>query len=58
MRTVRYVVASLLLVLTLTANAVEPRERATRQRSIFDKIIIAIQFVLQPLSDGLIPPHP
>lgn len=58
MRTVRYAVVVLLLALSLTAGAVEPRERAPRERGILDKIIVAIQFVLQPLSEGLIPPHP
>lgn len=56
MRT-RFLMLVFVLAVTVTSNAA-PRETEPREPRFFDRIIRVVKYLMQPLGDGIVPPHP
>jgi hypothetical protein len=54
----RYGTFTLLLAFSLSVAAAESRDRAIREPRFLTKVVRVLKFVVQPLGDWIIPPHP
>jgi len=54
----RFATALVLVLLLASTAAAKPRDRETEPDPIYRRVIRVIKFIVQPLTDPIIPPRP